>query len=75
MRNEALLKKVTEAAKAYYAEANKNTNSFGIVVKEPRKLKRALKKAEDDAFYNGFDEYEIELAKRSGLTMAIKGEK
>lgn len=72
MRNEALLKRVREAAKSYYVEANKNTNSFGIVIKEPRKLKRALKKAENDAFYGGFSEYEIELARRGGLTEALK---
>lgn len=72
MRSEALLKRVRETAKAYYVEAKKNSNRFGIVVKEPRKLKRELKKAENEAFYDGFNEYEIELARRSGLTEAQK---
>lgn len=72
MRNEELLNKVRESSKAYYIEALKNSNSFGIVVKEPRKLKRVLKKAEDEAFYDGFDKDEIELAKRYGMTKAME---
>ena len=72
MRNEELLNKVRESSKAYYIEALKNSNSFGIVVKEPRKLKRVLKKAEDEAFYDGFDEDEIRLAKQYGMMKAME---
>ena len=73
MRNEALLNNVAEAAKAYYLEAYKNINRFNIVTKEPpRKYKKALKSAENEAFYGGFDEDEIYLAKQRGETQAIK---